>query len=65
MKTLAEHDQERRPNYEWFDKPKLNGIACPKCGNELLDTNAAALLSNPPKRSVHCSSCDFIGSRIA
>jgi hypothetical protein len=67
LKTLEKHNSERRPNYETLNNPKPNGISCPKCGSELLDTNSAALMSNPPKRSIHCPnpSCDYIGNRIA
>jgi hypothetical protein len=40
-----------------------NGIACPKCGEEMYDTNPNMILtSNPPKKSVHCK-CGFSGYR--
>jgi hypothetical protein len=48
--------------------PVPNGIACPKCGEELLDTQPnVTLASMPPKKNVGCSSekCDYIGYRIA
>lgn len=40
-----------------------NGVACPKCGDEMYDTNPnLTLTSNPPKKSVHCK-CGFSGYR--
>ena len=48
--------------------PVPNGIACPKCGEELLDTQPnVTLASMPPKKNVGCSSekCDYTGYRIA
>jgi hypothetical protein len=40
-----------------------NGVACPKCGEEMYDTNPNLVLtSNPPKKSVHCK-CGFSGYR--
>ena len=48
--------------------PVFNGIACPKCGEELLDTKPnETLTSIPPKKNVGCSSeeCDYMGYRIA
>lgn len=51
-----------------FTSPRLNGIACPKCGKELLDTKPNEMLASmPPKKSISCSSkkCDYTGYRIA
>ena len=48
--------------------PVLNGIACPKCGEELFDTNPNEILTSiPPQKNVGCSSkkCDYKGYRIA
>ncbi len=46
--------------------PILNGIACPKCGKELLDSNPMiTLTSDPAQKNVHCSKCDYVGYRIA
>jgi C4-type Zn-finger protein len=48
-------------------KPTPNGIACPKCGEELLDTQPnVTLTSMPPQKNVGCSSkkCDYIGYRV-
>lgn len=45
-----------------------NGIECPKCGAELLDTRPNEILTSvPPKKNVGCSrdTCDYTGYRIA
>lgn len=48
------------------NEPKPNGIACPKCGNELMDTNPMiTLTSYPAKKDVHCPKCEYKGYRIA
>ncbi len=70
MKTLKEFNQERSKQYEDASaklKPnQSNEIQCPICGTELFDTNPEVLLlSNPPKKNVHCGGCDFKGYRIA
>ncbi len=45
---------------------RKNGIACPECGSELIDSNPdMTLTSSPPKKSVHCGSCSFMGYRLA
>jgi len=68
MKTLEDHNRERGEihNEANSKKPVKNGIACPNCGDELLDSSPMnLLLSNPPKKDVHCDSCGFKNYRIA
>jgi hypothetical protein len=49
----------------YSSEPKRNGIACPKCGNELMDSNPmATLTSHPAQKDVHCSKCEYKGYRI-
>jgi len=50
-----------------FDSsPQPNGIACPNCSEELMDSNPmVTLTSHPAQKNVHCSSCDYVGYRIA
>lgn len=46
---------------------KENGIACPKCGTELVDTSPKlTLMTRPPQKDIHCPSgnCDYKGMRI-
>jgi len=67
MKTLEEHNEESK---EFFYKmndnsPKPNGIKCPKCGEELLDsTPNIVLTSYPPQYNIHCSKCGYSGYRF-
>lgn len=67
MKTLDEHDQERRKYHRInrLAEPEPNGIACPDCGAELVDTNPTiTLMSLPPRKYVSCQ-CGFQSTRIA
>ena len=67
LKQLDEHNAERRAFYEALRNPrKGNGIACPKCGAELFDSDTNMTLSiSPPQKSVHCTACEFHGYRVA
>lgn len=70
LKTLSEFNEGRTKVYadiqRSFNEPSPNGIACPDCGKELMDTNPyLTLTSNPPKKNVHCPACKYIGYRIA
>ena len=48
------------------DKPVLNGIACPMCGEEMYDSNPMITLTSiPAQKNVHCSKCKYVGYRIA
>ncbi len=67
LKSLNEHNSKAWYNQVnmFFNKPKPNGIACPKCGSELIDTNPMiTLTSNPLQKNVHCN-CGYKGYRIA
>ena len=70
LKTLEQH------NFEMFQKfnnwnpsntaPVKNGIACPKCGEELLDSNPSVTLTSfPAQKNTHCEKCNYSGYRIA
>ena len=49
-----------------YNNPKLNGISCPKCGQEMYDSNPMVILTSmPEQKNVHCSKCDYTGYRIA
>ena len=69
MKTLAEHDAEKMALYlqlQRMSQAHANGIACPRCGEELWDTNPmVTLTSNPPRKQVRCVACCYAGTRIA
>lgn len=64
MKSLAEHNETRFAAYLDMNNPRPNGIACPKCGEELNDTTPfLTLTSNPPQTNVGCK-CGYYGTRI-
>ena len=71
MKKLIPLDEHNnlQSTYHWDisnQTPVPNGIACPNCGSELLDTNPmVTLTSYPPKKNVNCSECEYVGYRIA
>ena len=70
LKNLFEHNNMSSTFHSGLfgQSPVLNGIACPKCGEELLDTHPnQTLASMPPKKNVGCSSdkCDYTGYRNA
>ena len=70
LKSLEEHNTLSSTAYRGLfpPLPEFNGIACPKCGEELLDTQPNVTLSSlPPQKNVGCSSekCDYTGYRIA
>ena len=71
LKTLREHEEDEYKKYVQSIKDggiaRLNGIACPKCGEELYDSNPhSVLLSYPPKTSIIClnHNCNYEGYRI-
>lgn len=64
MQTLDQHNQQALGMFQLNIQPHPNGIACPRCGKELLDTNPNfALLTSPVQYRVHCSACDYVGTR--
>jgi hypothetical protein len=70
LKSLEEHNTTSSTFYRGMmgQSPVYNGIACLKCGEELLDTQPNVTLSSmPPQKNVGCSSkkCDYTGYRIA
>lgn len=68
LKSLNEHDSERYHFHHTVnnDSQVLNGIACPKCNEELVDSDPmVTLTSYPPKKNIKCVKCDFVGYRIA
>lgn len=50
----------------WISKAQPNGIACPRCGAELLDSTPNTILTtNPPKMAIHCDDCGYKDFRIS
>ena len=70
LKSLDEHNTMTSTFHSGLmgQKPVPNGIACPKCGEELLDTHPNRILTSmPSQKNVGCSSdkCDYTGYRFA
>jgi len=67
LKPLQEFNDEQATNYQnHYSESKPNGLACPLCGEELLDSRPGiTLMSYPPQKDVKCSNCSYIGYRIA
>lgn len=62
MRTLENHNKDVQAAYTY---PKLNGVACPNCGEELYDRDGTVLCSNPPQRNIICleEGCGYTGYR--
>lgn len=64
LKSLADFNASRGRTESTV--PKKNGIACPNCGLEMVDSDpSAVLMSSPPKMRVACESCGYTGFRVA
>lgn len=58
MKTLREHNTEAmRRHRRRAEQPRNNGIECPECGAEMVDSDGFVLTSSPPQKNIHCPSC--------
>ena len=68
MKTLEEHNKEQEERYRVANgtAPRANGIACPDCGKELMDSCPVIILTSmPPQKNIHCPYCGYRGYRSA
>lgn len=71
LKTLAAHNAaitQARAKRKAKETPqgRLNGIECPLCKAELMDTHPNVILaSDPPQKQVHCPACGWTGHRLA
>jgi len=66
LKSLEESNAESlRLAFQMNDNsPQPNGIECPKCKEELMDSNPMmTLTSYPPQKNVHCPKCEYSGYR--
>lgn len=65
LKSLEENRREAMERLEREEarmRPHPNGLACPKCGDELWDSSPWVVLSsNPPMKNVHCPACGYQG----
>jgi hypothetical protein len=65
LKNLNEHNSLRAVYYNTEEKVR-NGIACPECGSELIDSQPMmTLTSYPPQKSTSCENCDYTGYRLS
>lgn len=66
LRTLDQHNERLAEAFRLSGLPKKNGIACPSCGKELFDTSPAIVVpSSPPRKHIHCETCDFKGTALA
>lgn len=64
MKTLKEFNENALMLHADLTKyPKPNGIECPKCKKELMDSDCMVLCSYPPQKNVECE-CGYKGYRF-
>lgn len=65
LESLESYNLKRTQEYEHLKRLQKNGIACPKCGSEMFDSDPQVVLtSNPPKKNVACQ-CGYRGYRVA
>ncbi len=59
--SLKDHNDKARMNPKRF---RETGIACPKCGTELIEKSSVAILTYPAQYPVDCPKCKFHGTRF-
>ena len=60
LKTLGEANHDAFLRSREATGPRPNGISCPQCKTELMDTDPAVILtSNPAQTKIHCPKCSF------
>ena len=65
LMSLEEYNRKQNQRYIQPEYPRPNGIACPKCGEELADMDDLVLCSMPPKKNVICQKCGYRGYATA
>jgi hypothetical protein len=61
LKPFAEAKREKNAMYQIDNPWRPSGVACPRCGKELLEHTCITLTSYPPQTPVKCSVCSFTG----
>lgn len=57
MKTIGEYERDRE---RYRKEVRKTGIACPKCGVEMLFRFRNLLLQTyPPRKAIECPACNF------
>lgn len=65
LTPLEEHNRRKQIPLMGTRPSMPNGIACPNCGKELMDSSPDyALLTHPIQYRVHCPHCDWSGTRF-
>lgn len=65
LKTLEQYNKERFEALKASEKVRPNGIACPRCNSEMVDSGDSILTSLPPQMKVDCPACGYRGYRLA
>lgn len=66
LKSLEDHNAKHRRRHTLGSEVVLTGIACPKCGAELQESNPGRIHpSLPPQKAVKCTKCEYLGTCIA
>lgn len=61
--TNAARTQTHMDNW---NAPRRNGLACPKCKEELWDSEPDITIeTQPPQKKVMCKGCGYVGHRVA
>lgn len=68
LKSLDEHNSTSwAKSAHNLHSPVPNGLACPKCKKELMDSNPMVTLTSwPAQKNIHCinEDCDYVGFRF-
>jgi len=65
MKSLDDFNKQQRAKWVKSNDPQPNGIACPECGHELVDSRPMIVLdSYPPQLEISCPTCNYKGYRV-
>ena len=65
--SLEEHNKQamkQAVEEQELAKAYPSGIACPKCGMELVENRTYVMTSFPPQTPVKCKACGFQGTRF-
>lgn len=58
MKSVNDYEKEVWDKLYEHSKKDGTGVACPSCGEELVESSSEVLLfSDPPRKNVHCNLC--------
>lgn len=64
--SLKDFNQARSVLQHLDTRPRPNGIACPTCGEELVDPTLHIILAGLPATvKVSCPNCNYYGYRLA